>query len=60
MLAITGDKMWRGVIVMLEGTQKSLPGLPDMYNICVVDVKKCQIWGQEGILIQMRLARTVF
>lgn len=31
-----------------------------MSNIHVVDVRKCQIWGQEGILIQIRLARAVF
>lgn len=44
----------------LSGTQKSLPGLLDMANICLVALRKCQIWGQEGILIQIRLAETIF
>lgn len=43
-----------------SGTQKLLQGLPDMSNARVLALRKCQIWGQESISIQIRLAGTIF
>lgn len=43
-----------------SGTQKLLQGLPDVSNAHVLALRKYQVWCQESIFIQIRLAGTIF